>query len=123
MLRVHTSDGLTTTFDLENQEEAKRWLEKERDPDFQESITGLTISHRGVLYSFTRPVGFRRVALVAENVEADPAKKIKGGERIVCYVDDVRIGIMAHRLQRAARVTLAKTGRQIFNPILSQGGT
>lgn len=123
MLRVHTSDGLTTTFDLENAEEAKRWLEREQDPGYQSSITGLTISHRGVLYSFTRPVGFRKIAMVAENVDADLARKVKGGERIVCYVDDVRIGIMAHRLQRAVRVTLVKTGRQIFNPILSQGGS
>jgi hypothetical protein len=120
---VHTSDGLTTTFDLESEEEARKWLEREKDGSFQESITGLTISHRGVLYSFVRPVGVRRIALVAENVVADPARKVKGGERIVCYADDVRIGIMVHRLQRAVRVTLAKTGRQIFNPILSQGGT
>jgi len=118
LLRVHTCDGLTSTFDLEDKEQAERWLQLLKDPKFQESITGLTISHRGVLFSLSRPQGFQRQFYFAERVEPVPQKKIKGGERLLCYADDVRVGLMVHEAQRAVRVTLNKTGRQRFNPFL-----
>lgn len=117
MLRVHTSDGLTTRFDLEDKERAAEWLERLKDPEFHNRITGLTISHRGVLYSFPRPQGFRRMSFLAERVAPDPQRKIKGGERIWCFSDDVRVGVMVHRAQRAVRVTLTKTGHRRFDPV------
>ena len=118
MLRVHTTDGITTRFDLEDKEQAAVWFEKLKDPAFQETITGLTVSSRGVLYSFSKPQGFRNIFFQAENVEVDLERKIKGGERILCYADDVRLSLMVHRSQRAVRVTLAKTGKRRFNPSL-----
>lgn len=118
MLRVHTTDGLTTAFDLGDERQAKKWLEQLRDLEYQEQITGLTVSSRGVLYSLSRPLGFRQVSFYAENVEPDPIHKVKGGERLICFADDVRTSFMVHAAQRAIRVTLAKTGKQRFNPLL-----
>jgi hypothetical protein len=116
MLRVHTNDGLTSSFDLEDEKQAEQWLELLKDPKFQASISGLTVSHRGVLYSLSKPQSFRQLMFSAEHVPPEPERKIKGGERIWCFADEVRIGLMVHRAQRAVRVTLTKTGRQRFSP-------
>lgn len=116
MLRVHTNDGLTSSFDLEEEEQVRKWLSVLQDPEFQERITGLTISHRGVLYSFPRPQGFKRLSFAAENVEPDPERKIKGGQRVFCFADESRVAMMVHKAQRAVRFSLAKTGRRRFDP-------
>lgn len=117
MLKVHTTDGMTTRVDLENEDETRQWIEKLRDPAYQGSISGLTIYQKGVQYSLPRPQGFSQVFLCAECVEPDPDKKLKGGERIVCVAGDVRIILMVHRAQKAVRVAVVKTGKQRFNPI------
>jgi len=116
VLRVHTSDGLTVHFDLSDEEQVAAWLERTRDPRFQDGITGMTVSHRGVLYSVVKPQGFRSVSYLVESIQANPSSKNKGGERIYCFADEVRVGMMVHRAQRAVRVTLTKTGRRRFDP-------
>ena len=115
-MRVHTKDGLTSRFDLEDEEQASEWLKRIKDPKFQAEITGLTVSSRGVLYSLTRPQGFRDLSFFAESVQKDMSKKIKGGERVFCFADGVRISMMVHQEQKAVRITLTKTGRQRFSP-------
>jgi len=109
---------LTTGFDLEDEEQAAEWLEKLRDPSFQKTVTGLTVAHRGVLYSFSKPQGFQNVAYHSELVVPDLERKVKGGERIRCFADGVCVGLMIHREQRAVRVTLTKTGKRRFDPFL-----
>ena len=116
MLKVHTNDGLTSRIDLEDEEQAEQWLARLKDPRFQASITGLTVAFRGVQYSLPRPVGFSDVFFLAEHVSPDEVRKIKGGERVFCFSDNVRIGMMVHKAQRAVRITLSKTGRQRFSP-------
>lgn len=116
MLKVHTSDGLTSRINLENEEQAKAWLSRLSDPRYQENITGLTIAYRGVQYSLSRPQGFTRLNFLAEQVQPDPKGKVKGGERIFCFSDEVRIGLMVHKEQRAVRVSLVKIGKRRFSP-------
>jgi hypothetical protein len=118
VLKVHTKDGLTSRIDLEDEEQAKEWFARLKEPDFQEGITGLTIAYRGVNYSLPRPVGFRNLFFLAEHVCPDPSKKIKGGERIVATLDDIRVAVMVHRAQKAVRIGLTKAGKQRFNPFL-----
>jgi len=118
MLRVHTADGLTTSFDLGDERQAAEWIERLKDPRFQASIRGLTLSDQGALYSMSGPSGFRRVSFLGERVEAEPERRIKGGERLTCFADDVRICLMVHREQKAIRVSLSKIGNQRFNPAL-----
>ena len=117
MLKVHTTAGLTSRVDLENEDEARQWIEKLRDPAFQQGISGLTIYQKGVQYSLPKPQGFGQIFLCAEFVEPDPDKKLKGGEKLVCVADDVRIVLMVHKAQKAVRVAVIKTGKQRFNPV------
>lgn len=114
MLRVHLKDGQTISIDPENEKEAAEWLEHLKEPGFQSKVAGLTVRYNGVDFSFPRPEGFRRVSFAVEEVRQN-----KGGERIWCFSDNVRVGLMVHKEQRAtARVTLRKTGNQRYSPFL-----
>ena len=116
MLKVHTRDGVTTKVDLENEEQLVAWRERLKDPKYQRTITGLTVIHLGVQYSLSAPVGFHHVSFEAEGLAPDASCRLKGGERIVCMADGVRISLMVHREQKAVRVLVAKVGRQRFSP-------
>ncbi len=117
MLTVHTEDGRTARIDLEKVEQAEAWLARLKDPEFQERITGLTIVFRGVSYSLAKPRGFSRNFFLAEFVQSNGGR-VKGGERITVFSDDVQLSVMAHREQRAARISIVKTGKRRFNPLL-----
>jgi hypothetical protein len=117
VLKIHTRDGQTIRVDLEEPSEAQPWLRRLRDPDFQEEITGLTLSHRGVSYSVPRPKGFPSIVFGAELVAPTADRRVKGGELLVCHAGDVRTSIMVHREQRAARIMLFRLGRQRYNPV------
>ncbi|KKN26411.1 hypothetical protein LCGC14_0874890 [marine sediment metagenome] len=117
MLTVHTEDGRTARIDLEKAEQAEEWLSRLKDPEFQKQITALTIAFRGVQYSLVRPRGFSQSFFLAELVQSNGGR-VKGGERITVFSDDVRLSVMAHREQRAARVAIVKTGKRRFNPLL-----
>lgn len=116
MLQVHLSDGRTLRFDLQDEQQAAAWLEQSRSGAFQASVRGLTIQHNGVQYSLPRPTGFKRLWLFAESLDPDTDQRFKGGERIVIQADDMRVVLMAHDAQRAARVSLSKPGTQCYNP-------
>jgi len=133
VLKIHTSDGQTHPVDLNDAEQARMWLAKLARDDFQATIHGVSLVERhtvrgkcqacgepsgrdiGVQYSVSRPDGVRRVFVHVEAVEAQG--RVKGGERVTLIADDVRLTLMAHASQPAARVSLAKGGKQIFNAL------
>lgn len=43
MFKVHTSDGKTVRIDLSDEKVAEQWAKKLSDPEFQSTITGITI--------------------------------------------------------------------------------
>jgi len=132
MLKIHISDGQTVRIDLSDESQARELLAKLHSDRFQDSITGVSLvethdvkarcrscgdkasSQIGVQYSVSRPQAFRRVEYEVEHVPE--AGKVKGGERIVLYADDVCLSVMAHRSQPSARVTLARVGKRRFKP-------
>lgn len=147
MLKIHTKDGKTNLLDLKNIEQARDWLDKLKDPEFQKFITGMTLEQKcqsrfrcdnckspvlicsecgfvheqarcgsGAQYSLPRPNGFNRIFCQAEYIKPNKEKKIHGGEKIVCFCDDIQIGVMSHREQKAIRVSLAKPGFRRFSP-------
>src|SRR5690606_3850260 len=63
-------------------------------------------SNMGVQISVSRPLHFRKIAMLAEQVPVEG--NIKGGERLVVLCDNVRLGVMAHAEQPAVRITLAR---------------
>lgn len=117
-MKVHLSSGKTLSFDLSDPNKANEWLDLVRKPEFQASIRGMTVQHNGGVYSLSRPDSFRHLWLFAEHLEPDLSTKFKGGNRLVCQADDVRITMMVHEASRAVRVSLSKTGRQCYNPIM-----
>ena len=132
MLKIHTSDGQTHRVDLSDPEQARAWLTRLAREDFQASIKGVSLVERhpvrgqcsacgedsvrnmGVQYSVSRPDDFKRIFFQVEAVE--PQGRIKGGERVVAFIDDVRLTLMAHLSQPAARIQVSKVGKQRFNP-------
>ncbi len=118
MLLVHLADGRTERLDLQDPEQASRWLRCAREARFQASIRGLCIQHNGVMYALPRPDGFDKIFLFAELLPADEDRKFKGGERLVCQADEMRVNVMVHQGQRATRVSLSKPGRECYNPLM-----
>lgn len=150
MLKLHTNDGLTTRIDLNDEMQAREWLNKLKDRNFQETITGISIlqtcngpfrcsscrsktkpvcsncgqstknirCNTGIQYSVSKPKGFRNCLYQIERLEPNPNEKLRGGERIICFADDVRISLMVHSSAPSTRVNLIKTGKQRFNPFL-----
>ena len=153
MLKIHTSDGITTRLDLNDEMQAKEWLNKLKNLSFQEQITGISIlqncngpyrcpvckskvkpscptcgqstknirCNTGVQYSVSKPKGFHRCFYQVEHLDFDPSEGLRGGERIICFADDVRISLMVHASAPSTRVNLVKTGRQRYNPFMDRG--
>jgi hypothetical protein len=132
VLRIHTKDGRTRSLDLSDAEQAREWLRLSGDARFQASVSGVTIAsgHRSVAecaecgacsderltiqYSVARPQDFRRVEVLVEDVPR--AEGVNGGERVIVFADDVRLTLMAHAANPAARVVLSKVGHRRFDP-------
>ena len=106
MLKIHLSSGQTAEVNLKDELQFRDWLARLEDPLFQESITALTVAHKGVNYSLPRPKGFRDIALTAKPIEAG-----KGGQRIVCFADNVRIQLVVHEELIASRISIANIGK------------
>jgi hypothetical protein len=111
VLKVHTRDGLTSEVNLEDPAQLKVWAARFHNRAFQATITGLTIIQKGAQYSLPRPDGFGDVTLAAEPVEAG-----NGGERIILTLGDLKISLMVHNGQRAARVTVGRRWHRVFDP-------
>lgn len=132
MLKIHTSDGRTQSVDLADAAQAREWLGRLAREGAQGAITGVTLTEKhaasgmcpacgvrcshplGVQFSISRPQDFRLVSLAAERVEQ--SGRVKGGERVLLYADDVRLTVMSHAEQPAVRVVLAKVGKRRFDP-------
>lgn len=133
MLKIHTSDGQTHRLDLTDEAQAREWLPLLARQDFQATLKGITLVERhpcrgkcpqcgttmsgrdmGVQYSVSRPDDFRSVFFQVEAVE--PNGRVKGGERVTVFADDVRLVLMAHASQPATRVTVTRMGKRRFNP-------
>jgi predicted RNA-binding Zn-ribbon protein involved in translation (DUF1610 family) len=148
LFKIHTNDGLTSRIDLSDEAQAAEWVERSKDPSFQEKITGISIIQKclghfkcpkcgksnrlvcshcgqpaqetacgtGIQYSLSKPSDFDKTYYLVERIEPDAQRKIRGGERITCFVGNVKLAMMVHSAQSSARVTLFNTGKQRYNP-------
>lgn len=121
MLRIHTKDGRTTHVDLKDEEQARRLLLKFKSQQFQQTISGISLVQRhngtSVQYTLPRPEDFGTVFYHAEDAPPNPNTKFKGGEKIVCFVDDVRLTLLVHNEQHSIRIAVKKMGKHTFNPL------
>ena len=147
MLKLHTKDGLTRRLDLSDEQDEKSLSDLISDPDFQKKITGVSVvqncsgrfkcpvckkntelvcsvcgqtsqtvsCNTGIQYSLSKPIGFDNAFFNIEKVEANG--KIKGGEKVTVFVGDLRITMMIHASQLAAKISLAKVGKRRYNPL------
>ena len=65
-------------------------------------------------YAVRTPEAFRRFGLDAEYMA--PEGRMKGCERIIVHAGEVQLMVTAHAEQRAARISLIRTGEQKFKP-------
>ncbi len=73
----------------------------------------------GVQYSLSKPDGYQGpVYWAAEEVPNVPEAHVRGGERVTCFVGDARVQMMVHRGQPSVRMTVVRTGRQRYNPLI-----
>ncbi len=71
----------------------------------------------GIQYSLTKPISFDSVKYYPEHMEANPNLKFKGCEKLICFLDNIKITLISHANQPAIRVSLNKIGKQRFNPM------
>lgn len=132
MLKIHTADGQTVRIDLSDEAQARELLSKLDSDRYQRTITGASLveTHEakgrcracgekvtcqiGVQYSVSRPQAFRRVEYEVEHMPE--TERVKGGERIVLFADDMCLTLTAHRSQPSARVTLVTVGKRRYKP-------
>jgi hypothetical protein len=147
MIKVQTSDGKTLFVDLKDDRQAREFLARFGNEESQRQITGVTVTKRcagryycptchrtsrphcprcgsanshcsmGTQLTLSRPESFSKTYYAVERIPPSENGKVKGGEKVTCFVDDFRIEIMSHSEQPAARVTLARTGVQRYNPL------
>jgi hypothetical protein len=116
MLLVHLADGRTERFDLRDDRQAAAWMTRVQEASFQGSIRAISVQQNGVMYSVARPVEFDRIDFFAELLPPNESQKFKGGERMYCHADEVRLAVMVHPGQRASRLSLSRPGRQCYAP-------
>jgi hypothetical protein len=116
MILVHLADGRTERYDLRDDRYAAAWMERIQESSFQDSIRAISVQQNGVMYAVARPVEFDRIHFFAESLPPNESQKFKGGERVYCHADEVRVSVMVHPGQRAARLCLSKPGRQCYIP-------
>jgi hypothetical protein len=147
VFKVHTSDGQTLFVDLKDEGQARDFLRRFRSEQEQNQITGVTVTRRcsgrfycadcsqtshakcprcggnnthcskGAQFSLSRPEGFSKVFYQVEYFEPVRERKIRGGDKITCFVDDFRIEVMVHSDQPSTKVSLLRTGIQRYNPL------
>ena len=83
------------------------------------SLPSDSYTKTGVQYSLSRPDGYGDVFYVADHVESEEGSKVRGGERITCFAGETRVAMMVHKGQPSVRVTLLRTGKQRYNPLIS----
>jgi len=132
VLRIQTTDGKAITVDLADEVQAREWLARLASAHYQRTISAVTLVEEhaarascpecgercagllSIQYGVSRPQDFRHIEVSAELVE--PVGRVRGGERVIVFADDVRLSIMAHAQQPSVRVLLSKVGHRKFNP-------
>lgn len=147
MLKIHTKTGDTLRLDLNDENQASSILNLLQNKNFQDEITAVSIlkvcdgrqrcsvcgrpiratcdrcgiesNHLKCGTSFQlslpKPVNHKKTFYYFEKVELE---NNKGGERIICFSDEIKISLMVHSGQPAAKIGIVKLGTQKFNPYL-----
>lgn len=112
MIKVNYRNGHTVSYDLQRDEDFKRWQEVLEDPEQATLITGMQIHMNGVMITLPKPKARHRFgADLVTGKNGDGS-----GERIFSQFLDSRIDIVSFFGSKLVRVDFRKTGIQRFNP-------
>ena len=120
MLRVNLANGRTMSFNLDDSDDHKRWINCCSKPDFQNSIRGVIIRHDGKDHALPVPSNFRNVSYDADLLW-DKRNERVGGERVTCYADKIRVTLVVFRRNGAVRVDMARIGKRRHIPPVADG--
>ena len=122
MIKVHTKNGSTLSYDLMDDDQRKKWEFDSRDIRFQANITGIGIVFNSQWFALPLPKKFRQCHFEAALVESKKKNAPKyTGERIRCYADDVLISVQVYwgHKPKMSRVDIIRVGKRRFNPSLN----
>jgi len=78
-------------------------------------ITGIGVLHNKHWHTIPQPKRFRQVSFAAELLEGEKGPM---GERVIVYIDDVRLSLTVYfgNRPKMARIDAKKVGKQRFKP-------
>lgn len=117
MIKVHTSDGLTKSFDLTCRMDAECWDQFSTDKAFTKEITGMAILRRSVMYTFPLPRRFKSISFGAKLIIGDSDKN-QGkviGEYLYCLADDIKVSLLVYHTNKLSRVDVVKVGKPRYH--------
>lgn len=119
MLKVHTSDGKTLSFELRDEAQRSEWENLCASNAFQETIRGVALLHNRTLHTFPLPKQFkvRRFSAGLLTVPVKDGEKVLG-ERVMCQADTIRVTITAYytRTPKMVRIDVMRSGWQRHVP-------
>ena len=119
MLKVHTADGKTLSFELGDEGQREEWDKLAASNAFQATIRGMALLHNRTLHTLPLPKMFKSLRFSAGLLVSRGRNGVEKvtGERVVCQADVVRIMITAYYTQtpKMVRVDVFKTGWQRFD--------
>ena len=125
MIKLHTNDGQTQTFDVEVEGELDHLLSFISDKDNLKAITGIGSLRHAHWDALTKPKNFRDVSYHVESVKLikDNAE-ITVGEKIICHADDIQLTILVYYKPspKMTRIELRRIGKRRFVPKRSNNG-
>lgn len=119
MIKINRKDGLTLSFDLNDDVQYQDIRQKLEDIKFVDDITGMNSLYNTFWHALMVPKNFGKVTYAVEKVRhtKDGVEKIIG-EKIICHADNVRLTVLVYYNVRPkmARIELKKVGKQRYMP-------
>lgn len=119
MIKINRKDGLTLSFDLDDDKQLEDITRKLEDKKFVDDITGMNSLYNTFWHALMVPKNFGKLNYTVEKVKhfKDGIEKVIG-EKIICHADNVRLTVLVYYNIRPkmARIELKKVGKQRFIP-------
>lgn len=121
MIQVNTKDGKTLSFDITKKSKRDEFNNLVDDPEFSVKITGIGILYQGAHHVFPIPKDMNVKNYFAEPMIQQTKEKRTEltGEKIMCYVEGLRITLTVWYQKAGPRVAtfeIRRLGKKVFDP-------
>lgn len=123
MIKVNISDGSTLTFNLDDDDDLKQWVEWSAVKEFQNKIRGIGIYLNKKFYTLPLPKKFQKNRFYAQKVFTErDNKKIKVAERVICHSDEIRVTLLVYCFLKPpppinCKIEVEKIGKNVFDGV------